>query len=122
MRLILGTPWNFGLETAVCPRYSSRFPSRRGPIEARLEGIHPFCIAIDEQGPDYLPPMCGAANFTVVADVSRLPAKVSGIYRWLASRGARRQLRVVLAEPPGRVPSRRCQRKRQSADAVQSGS
>jgi hypothetical protein len=48
--------------------------------------------------------MHAAANHAVVADPSRLPAKVSGIYLWLTSRGARRPLSVDLAEPPGPDP------------------
>jgi nitric oxide reductase NorD protein len=59
--------------------------TRQALFEARLDGIHPFCITIDEQGPDYLPHMYGAANYALVADVSRLPAKVSEIYRRLTS-------------------------------------
>ncbi len=59
--------------------------TRQALFEARLDGIHPFCITIDEQGPAYLPHMYGAANYTVVADVARLPAKVSEIYRRLTS-------------------------------------
>ncbi len=46
---------------------------------------HPFCITIDEEGPDYLPHMYGAANYTLVSDVTKLPMKVSDIYRKLTS-------------------------------------
>lgn len=59
--------------------------TRQALFEARLDGVHPFCITIDEQGPDYLPHMYGAANYRVVADVARLPDKVSDIYRRLTS-------------------------------------
>jgi nitric oxide reductase NorD protein len=59
--------------------------TRQALFEARLAGIHPFCITIDEEGPDYLPHMYGTANYTVVADVALLPAKVSDIYRRLTS-------------------------------------
>lgn len=59
--------------------------TRQALFEARLDGVHPFCITIDEAGAEYLPHMYGAANYTVVADVSRLPAKVSEIYRRIAS-------------------------------------
>ncbi|MGE5154617.1 MAG: nitric oxide reductase activation protein NorD [Bdellovibrio bacteriovorus] len=59
--------------------------TRQALFEARREGVHPFCITIDEQGADYLPHMYGPANFTVIADVTRLPLKVSDIYRKLTS-------------------------------------
>ncbi|MBK1632218.1 hypothetical protein CKO31_16025 [Thiohalocapsa halophila] len=58
--------------------------TRAALFEARQAGIHPFCITIDEAGADYLPHMFGAANYVVVADVARLPAKVSEIYRRMA--------------------------------------
>lgn len=59
--------------------------TRQALFEARREGVHPFCITIDEQGADYLPHLYGPANFTVIAEVARLPLKVSDIYRKLTS-------------------------------------
>lgn len=70
------------------PQYRGEYgieDTRQALFEARLDGIHPFCITIDETGAEYLPHMYGAANYTVVADVSRLPMKVSEIYRKLTS-------------------------------------
>jgi len=57
--------------------------TRRALIEARREGIHPYCITIDEQARDYLPHMYGPAAFTVIDQVHLLPLKVSDIYRRL---------------------------------------
>ena len=59
--------------------------TRQALFEARRDGVHPFCITIDEQGADYLPHMYGPANFAVIADVAKLPLKVSDIYRKLTS-------------------------------------
>ena len=70
------------------PQYRGQYgieDTRQALFEARLAGIHPFCITIDEEGPEYLPHMYGAANFTLVADIARLPAKVADIYRRLTS-------------------------------------
>jgi nitric oxide reductase NorD protein len=70
------------------PQYRGEYgieDTRHALFEARLDGVHPFCITIDEQGPEYLPHMYGAANYVLVADVARLPAKVSEIYRRLTS-------------------------------------
>lgn len=55
--------------------------TRQALFEARREGIHAYCITIDREGHDYLPHMYGAANFTVLDDVAKLPTKVSDIYR-----------------------------------------
>jgi len=59
--------------------------TRRALIEARYNGIHPYCITIDETARDYLPHMYGPASFTVIDDVMKLPLKVSDIYRRLTS-------------------------------------
>ncbi len=59
--------------------------TRKALIEARYAGIHPFCITIDRHGPEYLPRMYGAVNYTLVDDVTRLPLKVSDIYRKLTT-------------------------------------
>ncbi len=57
--------------------------TRQALFEARQQGIHPYCITIDEQGGEYLPHMFGAASFSVIDDVRRLPYRVSDIYRRL---------------------------------------
>jgi len=57
--------------------------TRRALIEAKRSGIHPFCITIDREGQDYLPHMYGAASYTIVDAVEKLPYKVSEIYRRL---------------------------------------
>ncbi len=59
--------------------------TRRALLEAHRAGIKPFCITIDHEARDYLPHMYGAANWTLVDDVSRLPLKVAEIYRRLTT-------------------------------------
>ncbi len=59
--------------------------TRRALIEARRNGIHSYCITIDEQARDYLPHLYGPAAYTVVDQVSQLPLKVSDIYRRLTT-------------------------------------
>jgi nitric oxide reductase NorD protein len=55
--------------------------TRQALFEARRQGIHAFCITIDDEGQDYLPHMYGAANYTVVNEIEKLPLKVSDIYK-----------------------------------------
>jgi nitric oxide reductase NorD protein len=55
--------------------------TRQALFEARRQGIHAFCITIDEEGQDYLPHMYGAANYTVINEIEKLPLKVSDIYK-----------------------------------------
>ena len=59
--------------------------TRQALIDAKTVGIHPYCITIDSEGPDYLPYMYGAVNYSVIDDVQRLPAKVADIYRTLTT-------------------------------------
>ncbi len=58
--------------------------TRRALIEAKRNGIHPYCITIDHEARDYLSRMYGPAAFTVINNVRQLPLKVSDIYRKLA--------------------------------------
>jgi nitric oxide reductase NorD protein len=60
--------------------------TRRALQEASRAGIHPFCITIDREAKDYLPHLYGAAHYTVVDEVGRLPYKVADIYRRLTTR------------------------------------
>ena len=57
--------------------------TRRALIEARRDGIHPYCITIDSEAHDYLPHLFGGVNYTFIDDVRKLPLKVSDIYRRL---------------------------------------
>lgn len=59
--------------------------TRHALLEARRAGIHPFCITIDKEGPQYLPYLYGHVNWAVVDDVRRLPLKVADIYRRLTA-------------------------------------
>ncbi|MDK9724775.1 MAG: VWA domain-containing protein [Sterolibacteriaceae bacterium MAG5] len=59
--------------------------TRRALQEAHQKGIRSYCITIDRQGADYLKHMYGPANYTVVADVERLPFKLADIYRRLTA-------------------------------------
>jgi len=59
--------------------------TRMALFEARQQGIHPYCITIDEQARDYLPHMYGDSNYVVINDIQKLPYRISDIYRGLTS-------------------------------------
>jgi len=59
--------------------------TRRALQEARQQGVRSYCITIDRHGADYLGHMYGAARYTVLDDVKKLPLKIADIYRRLAS-------------------------------------
>jgi len=51
----------------------------------RQKGIHPYCITIDKEAGNYLPHIYGATNYVLIEDISKLPHKVSDIYRKLTT-------------------------------------
>ena len=59
--------------------------TRQALIEAKCDGVHPFCITIDNEARDYLPHLYGRVNWALVDDVKKLPLKVSDIYRRLTT-------------------------------------
>ena len=59
--------------------------TRRALQEAREQGVKSYCITIDRHGADYLAHMYGAARFTVLDDVNKLPLKIADIYRRLST-------------------------------------
>jgi nitric oxide reductase NorD protein len=59
--------------------------TRQALFEARRDGIHSFCVTIDEEARDYLPHMYGAANYIVLDEVRKLPVMISDIYRKLTT-------------------------------------
>ena len=59
------------------------YTSDSASVAAMRAGIRPFCITVDWEARDYLPHLYGAAHYTVVDDVARLPYKVADIYRRL---------------------------------------
>ncbi len=67
-------------------KYEGRYgaeDTRKAILEAREQGLVPFCITIDRQAGDYLPHLFGANGFVVVRDPTRLPRKLLGLYAQL---------------------------------------
>ncbi len=58
--------------------------TRHALIEARMAGIHPFCITIDQHAHEYMP-RYGEVNYIFINDVAKLPARIPEIYRVLTS-------------------------------------
>ena len=47
---------------------------RQAVIEARMQGIHPFCLTIDRQAANYLPRVFGANQYAMLPKSEMLPA------------------------------------------------
>ena len=53
--------------------------------EARMKGIHPFCITIDREANDYIRKMYGDVRYTIIDNVTALPDRLPQIYRRLTT-------------------------------------
>jgi nitric oxide reductase NorD protein len=59
--------------------------TRHALLEARRDGVHPYCITLDKEARDYLPHMYGPASYLIVDEVYKLPLRVADIYRRLTT-------------------------------------
>ena len=70
-------------------RYDGRYgveDMRQSVIEARLQGIFPFCLTIDRQAPGYLPKVFGAHHYALLSTPERLPGVLLDWTRRLLAR------------------------------------
>jgi len=52
-------------------------------LEAKRNGIVPFCLTVDRYGHDYLKQMCQDMAYAVVPDIESLPSRITTLYRQL---------------------------------------
>lgn len=57
--------------------------TREAVLEARRQGLTPFCITIDREAGDYLPYMFGADGYTLIRQPEQLPLRLPQLYRQL---------------------------------------
>ncbi|MEB0046696.1 MULTISPECIES: nitric oxide reductase activation protein NorD [unclassified Pseudomonas] len=60
--------------------------TREAVLEARRQGLTPFCITIDREAGDYLPYMFGANGYTLICQPEQLPLRLPHLYRQLTQR------------------------------------
>jgi nitric oxide reductase NorD protein len=59
--------------------------TRKALIEARGEGIHAFCLTVDQKAHEYLEHMYGRGNYIFVNKIENLPLRMTEFYRLLTS-------------------------------------
>jgi nitric oxide reductase NorD protein len=57
--------------------------TREAVLEARSQGLLPFCITIDSEAGDYLPYMFGANGYMLIRQPQQLPLRLPQLYRQL---------------------------------------
>ena len=80
-----GRPQDRGYSQESSEKAYALHDTRMALIEARREGIHPFCLTVDKDGNDYLRTMMDDFSYEVLADVSLLPHRLPQLYRRLTT-------------------------------------
>ena len=64
-------------------QYEGRYgieDTRKAILEAKQQGIIPFCVTIDQDGNDYLPYLFDDLGYSIVSDAERLPVLLPRLY------------------------------------------
>jgi len=70
-------------------QYEGRYgveDTRQAILEARREGLQPFCVTIDTKGNEYLPYLFGSDSYVVIKNPIELPKRLPLLYAQLTSR------------------------------------
>jgi nitric oxide reductase NorD protein len=59
--------------------------SRRAMVEARASGVHPFCLTVDRESPEYMGRIFGPTGHTLVTHPDHVPSALLGLVRQLLS-------------------------------------
>ena len=78
-----GRPQDKGYSRDGTDREYAIHDTRMALVEAKRDGIEPFCITIDHQGNDYMGLMMSDFGYEVLSDVSLLPARLPQLYKRL---------------------------------------
>jgi hypothetical protein len=78
-----GRPQDRGYSQESAAKAYAVQDTRMALIEARREGIQPFCLTVDKEGNDYLGTMMDDFSYEVLADVTELPLRLPQLYRRL---------------------------------------
>jgi nitric oxide reductase NorD protein len=57
--------------------------TRQAVAEARLQGLHPFCLTVDREAPAYLPRLFGPGSYTMLRRADTLPQALIEVVRRL---------------------------------------
>lgn len=60
--------------------------TRMSVLEARRQGLRPFCVTIDREGEAYLPHLFGPGGFTIIRRPEELPLRLPRLYAQLTRR------------------------------------
>ena len=80
-----GRPQDRGYSREGVEKEYAVHDTRMALMEARREGIVPFCLTVDKQGHDYLKVMMDDFNYEVLPDINMLPQRLLMLYKRLTT-------------------------------------
>jgi nitric oxide reductase NorD protein len=80
-----GRPQDRGYSREGVEKEYAVYDTRQALIEARQQGITPFCLTVDKSGHDYLKTMMDDFSYEVLSDISMLPARLPELYKNLTT-------------------------------------
>ncbi len=80
-----GRPQDRGYSREGVEKEYAVHDTRMALMEAKREGIVPFCLTVDKQGHDYLKVMMDDFNYEILPDVSMLPQRLLMLYQRLTT-------------------------------------
>ena len=80
-----GRPQDRGYSREGVEKEYAVHDTRQSLIEARQQGITPFCLTVDKAGHDYMKTMMEDFSYEVLPDISLLPKRLPQLYRNLTT-------------------------------------
>jgi hypothetical protein len=80
-----GRPQDRGYSREGVEKEYAVHDTRQSLIEARQQGITPFCLTVDKAGHDYMKTMMDDFSYEVLPDISLLPKRLPQLYRNLTT-------------------------------------
>ncbi len=80
-----GRPQDRGYSREGVEKEYAVHDTRMALVEARKEGVTPFCLTVDREGHDYLKTMMQDFSYEVLPDINLLPQRLPQLYRRLTT-------------------------------------
>ena len=80
-----GRPQDRGYSREGVEKEYAVHDTKQALLEARREGIHPFCLTVDKSGHDYMKTMMDDVSYEVLSDIKLLPTRLPELYQQLTT-------------------------------------
>ena len=80
-----GRPQDRGYSREGVEKEYAVHDTKQALVEARGEGIHPFCLTVDKSGHDYMKTMMDDLSYEVLSDIKLLPTRLPELYQQLTT-------------------------------------